>query len=586
MGRPTLALTLGDPAGIGPEIMAKALAEGSAYDHLVPAVVGDHGVLAQVIEGCGLDLELRRIEHPGEARGERGVVDLIDLDNVGDVRFGEIDADQGRACLEWIERACALARDGAVEGLVTGPINKEAAKAGGLKFPGHTELLADLLGADPDDVYTMFVVGKLRIFFLTRHLSLRDAIDTLETDRVHTAIVRVSGLLRRARRRAAEGRARGSEPARVRARDDGRRGGACSSRRSSGRRRTASTSSARCPPTRCSTRATRGASTASSRSTTTRATSRPRRSILRHGRATLGLPVIRTSVDHGTAYDLAGAGRPTRAGRSTPCGSAPSSRPARCARLNADRVALHPARVRARAQRPVRRARDRAEAAERPRLDHVDVVAAAAQLLDDLGRDARLDVHPPQLGLAREERARQVIGVERRRVDRLLEVAPEHGVLEEQLQRPLVLLVAARGAERQARAVLVQRERRRERRARPAAGRERAREAVDEPEHLRARAEAEAEARDRGRALQPAAARRGGDEVAVAVGDVEVARVAERRLADPREPLRAARPRGCGICPRARGAARRRPRSRRASGGRARTRALSSASSGTGALSP
>ena len=68
-----------------------------------------------------------------------------------------------------------------MEGIVTGPINKEAAKAGGLKFPGHTELLADLLGADPDDVYTMFVVGKLRIFFLTRHLSLRDAIDALET---------------------------------------------------------------------------------------------------------------------------------------------------------------------------------------------------------------------------------------------------------------------------------------------------------------------------------------------------------------------------------------------------------------------
>ena len=101
------------------------------------------------------------------------------------MRFGEIDADQGRACLEWIERACALAREGAVQGLVTGPINKEAARAGGLKFPGHTELLADLLGADPDDVYTMFVVGKLRIFFLTRHLSLRDAIDALEVDRVH-----------------------------------------------------------------------------------------------------------------------------------------------------------------------------------------------------------------------------------------------------------------------------------------------------------------------------------------------------------------------------------------------------------------
>src|SRR3954451_1925341 len=195
MGRPTLALTLGDPAGIGPEIMAKALAEGSSYDHLVPAVVGDHGVLAQVVEGCGLDLELRRIEHPREARGERGVVDLIDLDNIGDVRFGEIDADQGRACLQWIERACALAREGDVEGLVTGPINKEAARAGGLKFPGHTELLADLLGADPDDVFTMFVVGKLRIFFLTRHLSLRDAIDALEEQKVRSGIVRVNELL-------------------------------------------------------------------------------------------------------------------------------------------------------------------------------------------------------------------------------------------------------------------------------------------------------------------------------------------------------------------------------------------------------
>src|SRR3954447_11236954 len=195
MDRPTLALTLGDPAGIGPEIMAKALAEGSAYDALVPVVVGDRGVLEQVIEGCGLDLELNPVESPGDARGERGVVDLIDLDNMGEVRFGEIDGDHGRAALEWIDRACALARDGAVQGIVTGPINKEAARAGGLKFPGHTELLADLLGADPDGVYTMFVVGKLRIFFLTRHLSLRDAIDTLEEGKVFNGIVRVNELL-------------------------------------------------------------------------------------------------------------------------------------------------------------------------------------------------------------------------------------------------------------------------------------------------------------------------------------------------------------------------------------------------------
>jgi len=305
--RPTLALTLGDPAGIGPEIMAKALAEGSAHDHLVPVAIGDHGVLAEVIDGCGLDLDIRRVDGPADARGERGVVDLVDLDNVADVRFGEIDAAHGRAALEWIERACALAREGAVEGIVTGPINKEAAKAGGLKFPGHTELLADLLGADPDRVYTMFVVGKLRIFFLTRHLSLRDAIDALEEERVHGAIVHVAGLLRdlgvdephvalaALNPHAGEGGMMGDEEIRVlrpaveRAREDGvdvvgpvpadavfhqghegRFDGVIALYHDQGHI---------------------ASKTLDFFGTVS---------------ATLGLPVIRTSVDHGTAYDLAG----------------------------------------------------------------------------------------------------------------------------------------------------------------------------------------------------------------------------------------------------------------------------------------
>jgi 4-hydroxythreonine-4-phosphate dehydrogenase len=192
MDRPTLALTLGDPAGIGPEIMAKALAEGSAYDLMKPVAVGTRGVLEQVIEGAGLDLQVRTIGSPADARGERGTVELIEAGTLERARFGEIDAEHGRAALDAIEKACSLE----VDGLVTAPINKEAARAGGLKFPGHTELLADLLGADPDGVFTMFVVGKLRIFFLTRHLSLRDAIDALTVERVHDGVVRVDGLLR------------------------------------------------------------------------------------------------------------------------------------------------------------------------------------------------------------------------------------------------------------------------------------------------------------------------------------------------------------------------------------------------------
>jgi len=192
MDRPTLALTLGDPAGIGPEIMAKALAEGSAYDLMKPVAVGTRGVLEQVIEGVGLQLEVRTIDSPQDARGERGTVDLIEAGTLQEARFGEIDAEHGRAALDAIEKACSLD----VDGLVTGPINKEAARAAGMKFPGHTEMLAELLGADPDGVFTMFVVGKLRIFFLTRHLSLRDAIDALTVEKVHDGIVRVDGLLR------------------------------------------------------------------------------------------------------------------------------------------------------------------------------------------------------------------------------------------------------------------------------------------------------------------------------------------------------------------------------------------------------
>ena len=112
-------------------------------------MVGDRGVLGQVIEGCGLDLHVRAIDGPGDARGERGTVDLIDLDNMGEVRFGEIDGAHGRAALEWIDHACALAGAGALAALVTAPINKTPAQSVGLAFPGHTELLADSPGRAP-----------------------------------------------------------------------------------------------------------------------------------------------------------------------------------------------------------------------------------------------------------------------------------------------------------------------------------------------------------------------------------------------------------------------------------------------------
>ena len=147
---------------------------------------------------------------------------------------------------------------------------------------------------------------------------------------------------------------------------------------------------------------------------------------------------------------------------------------------------------------------------------------------------AVLDLDLVEVQLARIERARHVVGVEARGVDRGLQVAAEVQVAEQRAERPLVLHVAARRADRHVGLAAAQHERRRERRARPLARLERVRQPLGEPEHLRARAEAEAEAGDDRGAVQPAAARGRRDEVAVAVGDVEVAgvaRQAERRLA-------------------------------------------------------
>jgi len=189
--RPVLALTIGDPAGIGPEIVAKGLAERDVYTLLRPLVIGDAGVMEEVLRGCGLDLRLRSVTSATEAAGEPGVVDILDLENVRGLRHGVVDGDFGRAAVEYIEKACTLALEGAVHGIVTAPINKEAIKAGGSSFPGHTEMIAALLHTPESRVFTLFVLEKLRIFFLTRHHSLAEAIRRIDEDTVVHALEEV-----------------------------------------------------------------------------------------------------------------------------------------------------------------------------------------------------------------------------------------------------------------------------------------------------------------------------------------------------------------------------------------------------------
>jgi 4-hydroxythreonine-4-phosphate dehydrogenase len=189
-----LALTLGDPVGIGPEITASTLVDqsGAAGHHGV--AVGDAAALRRGADAMGLDVEVRVVES-FDAEPVDGVIDIFDTGVLGvDLpEWGVVDERAGRAAVAAIEVATKAALDGQVAGIVTGPINKEAIWAAGSQHLGHTEMLGELTGVTKQD--TMFVVRNaaadshhLRIFFTTRHVSLRTALDQINQELVGESI--------------------------------------------------------------------------------------------------------------------------------------------------------------------------------------------------------------------------------------------------------------------------------------------------------------------------------------------------------------------------------------------------------------
>ncbi|MGD9893960.1 MAG: 4-hydroxythreonine-4-phosphate dehydrogenase PdxA [Dehalococcoidia bacterium] len=180
---PIVAITIGDPAGVGPDVVAAALAGGNLGDCCRPLVIGDRGTLERSARVMGVSLPLHPVDEPAGAAYEPGVIDLIDLANVStELEIGKVQATAGQAAFAYIERATALALRGEVDAIATAPINKEALKLGGVPYLDHTGAFASLTNSD--DVTTMFVLDRLKIFFATRHMSLRRAIDDLTRDRV------------------------------------------------------------------------------------------------------------------------------------------------------------------------------------------------------------------------------------------------------------------------------------------------------------------------------------------------------------------------------------------------------------------
>lgn len=169
--RPLIGITIGDPAGIGPETVVRALKNRQIYEQTRPMVIGSRLVLERVRQLTDSPLKLSSIKAPEDGCYEYGTIDLLEIDNVKEeIPFGVICAAAGQAAFDYIKASIDLAMAGKIDGVVTAPIQKEAVHQAGIPYIGHTEMYTGLTNC-PNAV-TMFHVNKMRIFFLSRHLSL------------------------------------------------------------------------------------------------------------------------------------------------------------------------------------------------------------------------------------------------------------------------------------------------------------------------------------------------------------------------------------------------------------------------------
>ena len=197
MEKPIIAVTMGDPAGIGPEIVAKSIADKATYDVARCIVIGDKKVMEKAIRIVGADLKVNVVDSPADGDYSYGVLNMIDLDNIDMSRFeyGKINAMCGQAAFDYIKKSIEITMDKQADAVATTPINKESLHAAEVDFIGHTEIFGALTGtADP---LTMFETNGLRVFFLTRHKSLRDMLDDIKKDRIIDYVERCTDALRR-----------------------------------------------------------------------------------------------------------------------------------------------------------------------------------------------------------------------------------------------------------------------------------------------------------------------------------------------------------------------------------------------------
>ena len=185
---PIIGISMGDPAGIGPEIAAKAFADKALYGKCRPLVAGDASVMKQAVKIAKVELGINAIEKVSQAKFEYGIIDVIDLKDV-DVKalvHGKVSAMAGKAAFDAVKKVIDLAMANDIDATVTGPLNKEALNLAGYHYTGHTEIYADF--TKTKDYTMMLAEGKLRVVHVSTHVSLRQACDNVRKERVYAVI--------------------------------------------------------------------------------------------------------------------------------------------------------------------------------------------------------------------------------------------------------------------------------------------------------------------------------------------------------------------------------------------------------------
>ena len=182
--KPILAITMGDPAGIGPEITVRALNHCETYEQCRPIVTGDAAIMRQAVQLLGYDLHVNAVNNVADARFQYGTIDVYDLQcvDLSTFEFGKVQPQCGNAAFQYIKKAIELAMSGEVDGTVTAPLNKEALNLAGHHYDGHTEIYATFTNTKK---YAMMLADEnIRVIHVSTHVPLRKACDLVKKERI------------------------------------------------------------------------------------------------------------------------------------------------------------------------------------------------------------------------------------------------------------------------------------------------------------------------------------------------------------------------------------------------------------------